>query len=22
MAADWLEQVVHGSWLVRASGSW
>jgi len=22
LVADWLEQVGHGSWLVRASGSW
>jgi len=22
MVADWLEQVDHGSQLVRASGSW
>jgi len=22
MAADWLDQVGHGSWLVRTSGSW
>jgi len=22
MVADWLEQVGHGSWLVRGSGSW